>query len=98
MTRNRSDKSGLAALPRRLLMGLVYGYRYLVSPILGPRCRYLPSCSEYAAEALEKHGVFRGGWLTLKRLGRCHPLTWLGGGSGYDPVPESSESAKNDKA
>ncbi len=92
MTGNRSDKSGLAELPRRLLLGLVYGYRYLVSPIIGPRCRYLPTCSEYALEALERHGVLRGGWLTLKRFGRCHPLTWLGGGSGYDPVPPKKDA------
>lgn len=92
MTGNRNEKSGLAALPRRLLVGLVYGYRYLVSPIIGPRCRYLPTCSEYAVEALEKHGVLRGGWLALKRLGRCHPLTWIGGGSGYDPVPPGKDA------
>jgi putative membrane protein insertion efficiency factor len=58
-------------------------YRVLLSPVLGPRCRYLPSCSEYALEALARHGVGRGGWLALRRIIRCHP--W--GGSGYDPVP-----------
>jgi uncharacterized protein len=58
-------------------------YRVLLSPVLGPRCRYLPSCSEYALEALARHGVGRGGWLALRRILRCHP--W--GGSGYDPVP-----------
>ena len=66
-----------------LLRGLVLVYRWLVSPVLGPRCRYLPTCSEYALTALARHGALRGGWLTLRRLGRCHP--W--GGSGYDPVP-----------
>ena len=61
----------------------IRAYRLLVSPVLGPRCRYLPSCSEYALEALARHGVLRGGWLALRRILRCHP--W--GGFGYDPVP-----------
>lgn len=70
-------------LPGRILLALVAGYRLFVSPLLGPRCRYLPTCSEYAEEALRSHGACRGGWLVLRRLSRCHPL----GGSGYDPVP-----------
>jgi len=75
----------------KLLIAGLRGYRYLLSPMIGPRCRYLPTCSEYALEALEKYGIWRGGWLTLRRIGRCHPLTWLGGSSGYDPVPPAGE-------
>jgi len=67
-----------------LLRGLIRGYQLLISPVLGPSCRYLPSCSDYAAEAIERHGALAGMWLALRRLARCHP--W--GGSGYDPVPE----------
>ena len=67
----------------RLLSFLVAGYRYSVSPMLGMHCRFHPSCSEYALEALEQHGAVRGGWLALKRLVRCHP--WHPGG--HDPVP-----------
>ena len=75
--RSRGRRLGrLAGWPIRL-------YRYVISPVLGPSCRYLPTCSEYALTALEEHGLVRGGWLTVLRLGRCHP--W--GGSGYDPVP-----------
>ena len=65
------------------LIGLVKLYRLAISPWLGMNCRFQPTCSEYAIEALQKHGVFKGSWLAAKRIGRCHP--W--GGSGYDPVP-----------
>jgi len=61
----------------------VYFYRCCISPMLPPSCRFTPTCSQYALEALKKHGPLRGSWLTLRRLLRCHP--W--GGSGYDPVP-----------
>ena len=76
------------SLPARLLaaplLGLVWLYSHTVSPLLGANCRFQPTCSAYAAEALRRYGAFRGGWLALKRIGRCHP--W--GGSGYDPLPE----------
>ncbi|HVV64410.1 MAG TPA: membrane protein insertion efficiency factor YidD [Rhizomicrobium sp.] len=62
-------------------------YRYLLSPLLPHVCRFTPSCSNYAIEALEIHGPVIGLWLTLKRLARCHPVSWLGGSSGFDPVP-----------
>ncbi len=58
-------------------------YQWTLSPILGPRCRYLPSCSDYAREAVGLHGPVKGSWLAMRRICRCHPL----GGSGYDPVP-----------
>jgi len=67
----------------RVLVALVAAYRYAVSPMLGRHCRFHPSCSEYAQEAVERHGAVRGAWLAVKRLGRCHP--WHPGG--YDPVP-----------
>ena len=67
---------------QRLLLLLVRFYQYAISPMLPPRCRYTPTCSQYAVEALQKHGALKGGWLAAKRIGRCHP--W--GGSGHDPV------------
>ncbi len=67
----------------RLLIALIRFYQYAVSPLLGPRCRYTPSCSQYALEAIGRHGPLQGGCLACKRICRCHP--W--GGSGYDPVP-----------
>ncbi|WP_426417627.1 membrane protein insertion efficiency factor YidD [Aestuariirhabdus sp. LZHN29] len=74
-----------------LLKKLLRLYQVAISPLLGPRCRFYPSCSEYAIEAIELHGVIKGGWLSLKRLGRCHPFS---GCSGIDPVPGSTLSAE----
>ncbi|MDP3538214.1 MAG: membrane protein insertion efficiency factor YidD [Azonexus sp.] len=68
---------------KRLLIGLVRFYQYAISPFLGRRCRFFPTCSEYTVEAVQKHGAMKGGWLGAKRLCRCHP--WHPGG--YDPVP-----------
>ena len=62
---------------------LIKFYQYVVSPVLGPKCRFTPTCSQYAIEALKKHGLLKGSWLAVKRISRCRP----GGGSGYDPVP-----------
>jgi uncharacterized protein len=70
-----------------ILSAPIRAYRYLLSPMMPPACRFHPSCSAYALEALAAHGPFKGSWLALRRLVRCHPITWLGGGSGYDPVP-----------
>ncbi|NIP72525.1 MAG: membrane protein insertion efficiency factor YidD [Gammaproteobacteria bacterium] len=68
---------------RNVLIFLLRGYRYLISPMLGNHCRFHPSCSQYAQGALARYGVLRGGWLALRRLARCHP--WAPGG--IDPVP-----------
>jgi putative membrane protein insertion efficiency factor len=76
-------RASLAQLPRTLLILGVRGYQLVLSPIFGGSCRYYPSCSVYAIEALEKHGALRGGWLALRRIGRCHPFR----PGGFDPVP-----------
>ena len=68
----------------RVLLGVIGAYRRFISPLFGPRCRFHPTCSAYAAEAVVQHGAARGSWLALKRIGRCHP--WNAGG--LDPVPE----------
>ncbi len=68
---------------RRLVLALIRFYQVAISPWTPASCRFTPTCSAYAAEAVERHGAVRGSWLALRRLGRCHP--W--GGSGYDPVP-----------
>jgi putative membrane protein insertion efficiency factor len=68
---------------RALLIALVRGYRFLLSPWLGRQCRFEPTCSAYALEALETHGALRGSWLTTTRLARCHPFC----AGGHDPVP-----------
>lgn len=70
---------GLAAI----MIALIKLYQWTLSPLMGRSCRYTPTCSNYGLEAIRKHGPFKGGWLTLKRVLSCHP--W--GGSGYDPVP-----------
>jgi uncharacterized protein len=77
----RWNRAGITSVA---LSAAVRVYQLVVSPLLPPACRFLPTCSEYAAEAIERHGAGRGIVLALKRLARCHP--W--GGSGYDPVPQ----------
>ena len=80
------DGAGLGAtrLMALLLLALISLYRRWISPLLGPRCRFIPSCSAYGMEAISRHGPWRGGWLTLRRLLRCHPFSPCG----CDPVPD----------
>ncbi len=80
--------SPVVSLPARLALVPVRLYQLLISPMLGPRCRFAPSCSEYAAEALAAHGAVKGSYLAARRIARCHPL----GGSGYDPVPPAANN------
>jgi putative membrane protein insertion efficiency factor len=89
---NPASGSGLssmiATLPQRLALTLIRGYQLLISPMFAGSCRYVPSCSNYAIEAVSRFGVLRGSWLALRRLSRCHPL----GGQGLDPVPAFASS------
>ena len=79
--------------PANLLVLIVRGYQLLISPMLGPRCRFHPTCSHYAIEALRTHGPLKGSWLTLLRIGRCHPLH----PGGYDPVPPRCCGQRDDE-
>jgi len=75
--------ASIALLPRRLAMIAIRGYQLLLSPLFPPSCRFTPTCSAYALTSIERYGLFRGGWLAMRRVGRCHP--WSPGG--HDPVP-----------
>ena len=77
-----------------ILIKIISGYRYLISPILGHSCRYLPTCSEYSIEALKTYGFFKGTYLSLKRILSCHPIKFLGGGDGFDPVKKEMRAKK----
>lgn len=68
---------------RRIALALIRGYKVFISPMLPPSCRFVPTCSEYGYEAIEKYGIIRGGWMTARRISRCHPFST----GGYDPVP-----------
>ncbi len=81
----------LRAIPQQLLIGVVQGYRWFLSPWLGSACRFSPTCSIYALEALQQHGAGRGSYLAARRIGRCHP--WCAGG--HDPVPPTHSSRQS---
>jgi putative membrane protein insertion efficiency factor len=83
-------EAGRGSAAARLLVGLITGYRYAVSPLLVPRCRFYPSCSAYALEAVQVHGALRGTWLAARRLSRCHPFH----SGGLDPVPPREQSPR----
>ena len=70
---------------KRLLLAIIRAYQFLLSPWVGSQCRFYPTCSHYAAEALQRHGALKGSWLAVRRIGKCHP--WHPGG--FDPVPGS---------
>ena len=87
-----TEADGTLALARpsvasRVLVALIAGYRRFVSPLLAPRCRFEPSCSAYALEAVRSHGALRGSWLAVRRVGRCHPFH----PGGFDPVPPARQ-------
>lgn len=73
--------------PKKIVIVILRFYSYLISPMLGQHCRFEPTCSKYAEMAVNRFGVFKGGWLTIKRLLRCHPFTK----GGFDPVPEKEK-------
>ena len=77
-----------------ILIKSIKAYKYLVSPLLGHSCRYLPTCSEYSIEALKEYGFFKGLYMSIKRILSCHPIKYLGGGGGYDPVKKELKEKK----
>ena len=77
-----------------ILINLIKAYKYLLSPLIGHSCRYLPTCSEYSIESLEEYGFFKGAFLSLKRILSCHPIKFLGGGEGLDPVNKNMKAKK----
>jgi len=78
----------------QILIGLIKGYKLIISPYLGPSCRYLPTCSEYSIEALKTYGLLKGTFMSLKRILSCHPIKFLGGGEGFDPVNKEMKIKK----
>ena len=77
-----------------ILIVLIKAYKLIISPYLGPSCRYLPTCSEYSIEALKTYGLLKGSLMSLKRILSCHPIKFLGGGEGFDPVNKEMKIKK----
>ena len=77
-----------------ILIKIIRGYRFLISPLFGHSCRYLPTCSEYSIDALKTFGFFKGLLMSIKRIFSCHPIKFLGGGEGFDPVIKNKEIKK----
>ena len=78
----------------QIFIKIIIGYKYLISPLLGQSCRYLPTCSEYSIEALKTFGFFKGCYVSIKRILSCHPIKFLGGGEGFDPVKKEFKIKK----
>jgi len=79
---------------KNILIKLIKGYKFLISPLVGQSCRYLPTCSEFSIEALKEFGLTKGALLSLKRILSCHPIKFLGGGGGFDPVKKEMKAKK----
>ena len=79
---------------RDTLIKLIEGYRFLISPLIGQSCRYLPTCSEYSIEALKEFSLAKGIFMSFKRILSCHPIKFLGGGGGFDPVKKEMRAKK----
>ena len=78
----------------KLLIKLIKGYKYLISPLFGHSCRYFPTCSEYSIDALKEFGFVKGLFMCIKRIMSCHPIKFLGGGEGFDPVKKKVKDLK----
>ena len=77
-----------------ILIIIIRGYRFFISPLLGNSCRYFPTCSEYSIESLKTFGFLKGSFMSLKRIISCHPIKFLGGGEGFDPVNKNVKVKK----
>ena len=75
-----------------ILIKFIKGYKFIISPLLGQSCRYLPTCSEYSIEALKEFGLIKGSFMSIKRILSCHPIKFLGGGDGFDPVKKEMKA------
>ena len=78
----------------KILINFIKAYKFIISPLLGNSCRYLPTCSEYSIEALKTYGLIKGSLISLKRILSCHPIKFLGGGDGFDPVKKEVKAKK----